>query len=303
MITIIENYKFTEYLQENKDFVRGSHATYEDGNYRYAPKVPALYIIKHIPTEKFYVGQTSELGRRLSHHFGHLRNNVHACYRIQELFNNGSESEFAFKYTVIHDNQERYDLEEFILSKYSNSELLLNTVVDGETWIHERNSEMLDGYRKKLSKAASKRVGELNSFYGKSHSEETKQRLKEANTGKENPNCWKSVVINGKYYKNLQDASEDIGIPLETVSHRVNNDNYIFCNYYEPENESDIRVIDSRLLFDPKMKTIRAVYNIEGNIYYSTDDILKDYPEIKKSAIYNRLKSSNPKFKNWKKII
>ena len=103
--------------------------------------------------------------------------------------------------------------------------------------------------------------------------------------------------------KKLEDASVDIGIPLETVAHRVNNNNYIYCNYYAPEDENDIKIIDDRLLFDPKIKTVRCVYEIEGNIYYKTDDILEDYPEIKRSSIYHRTKSKNPKFKNWKKII
>lgn len=304
MNDIIEKYKFTEYLQENKDFVRGSHDTYEDGNYKFAPNVPALYIIKHIPTGKFYVGQTISLGRRISHHFGSLKNNKHACYRLQNLFNESSENDFMFKYTIINNDKERIDLEEYILKKYSNSSSLLNTVINGGTWIHERNSERVEEFSKKISESSKARVGELNSFYGKNHSDESKQKMRESKIGSENPSCWKSVVVNGKYYKNLESASIDLGIPIVTVSHRVNNEKYVYCNYYEPIDEKDIKVVDERLLFDPKIKDIKIAYDIEGKIYFSGKDVLKDYPELKgASSVSYRIKSSNPKFKNWKKII
>ena len=254
-------------------------------------------------TGKFYVGQTSEVGRRLSHHFGHLRNNAHACYRLQELYNISSECSFMFKYALIDSAENRYSLEEEILKEYKNSELLLNTTIDGETWIHDRNLDRVNAYKKKMSNMGKDRTGSKNAFYGKRHTDECRKRMSDIKTGSTNPNCWKAVVVNGKYYKKLEDASVDIGIPLETVAHRVNNNNYMYCNYYAPEDENDIKIIDDRLLFDPKIKTVRCVYEIEGNIYYKTDDILEDYPEIKRGSIYHRIKSKNPKFKNWKKII
>lgn len=299
MINVLNKYKFTEYSQGNEDFVSGSH---KEGNYKYAPELPAVYVIKHMETGMFYVGQTSAVGRRISHHFGHLRRGVHTCYRLQEIFDKYSEGDFWFCYTHIDNSDERHSLEEHILSENSNNDLLLNTMIDG-VWNDERNPELAESQRKKLSEFAKTRVGDKNPFYGKAHTSETRERLRRAHLGKENTACWKAVVVNGVYYKNLESASEALGIPQATVSHRVNNKDYIYCNYYEPKDEDDVRVVDERLLFDPKMKAVRSVFEIEGVLYYSTDDILKVHTDVKKSAIHYRIKSKNSKFKNWKKII
>lgn len=47
-----------------------------------------------------------------------------------------------------------------------------------------KGNKHTDEAKKKMSEAASKRVGELNPFYGHRHTEETKKKLAEINTGK-----------------------------------------------------------------------------------------------------------------------
>ena len=302
MICIIDNYIFTVYHQENEGFLRGSHKTQEQGNYRYAMHIPGVYIIKHMPTGSFYVGNTTEIGRRLSHHFGNLQSNRHDCSRLQELYNRSDYLDFAFKYTMIVDKDERFDLEEDILAKNIDNPLILNTVVNGRTWIHKKNENIVGPYREKLSEWASSRTGDKNPFYGKSHTEDTKKKMRVSKLGKENPSAHSAVVINGIYYKSQTHASQELGVNSSTISHRVKNDNPLFCNYYTPTDKNDIKIIDERFLFDPKEKGISTVYDIEGKIYFKTKDISEVY-DIHQSSVSWRCKSKNIKYKNWKRII
>lgn len=54
----------------------------------------------------------------------------------------------------------------------------------------------------------SSRQGERNAFFGKSHSEETKEKLRRAHTGKENKSCWVGVSIEGKVFKNMVEVAK-----------------------------------------------------------------------------------------------
>lgn len=302
MIKILENYNFTNYMGENKTFVRGSHRTNEDKNYKYAPHISGVYIIKHIPTGYFYVGNSSNIGRRLSHHFGKLNRNVHECFRLQELYNNNKYEDFKFKYTIIDNKDERIKLEQYLLNEETYSDKMLNTVTVNNTWVNERNHAMVETYKNTLSEIASQKTGELNPFYGKRHSEETKEKLRQYRMGTENTSAHSPVVINGVYYKSQQYAGEVLGVNSSTISFRVRSDSAIYCNYYAPKNKDDIFVVDEDLIFDPKLKTVKNIFIINNVKYFSSKDIAKEY-NVTRDTVYWRIRSTNKKFDNWKKII
>lgn len=84
--------------------------------------------------------------------------------------------------------------------------------------------------RERLSEIASGRLGEKNSFYGKTHSEETKAVLREKNKGKLPPNT-EPVEINGIQYISATSASRILGIHVTTILHRIKSPNPKFVNY------------------------------------------------------------------------
>lgn len=84
-------------------------------------------------------------------------------------------------------------------------------------------------YRKALSEAASGRIGEKNSFFGKSHSEESKEKIRQAKLGSKPSNAMK-VSINGTMYDSVREACVSVGISYPTMIKRLKSDdpNYSF---------------------------------------------------------------------------
>src|SRR5690606_31520062 len=85
---------------------------------------------------------------------------------------------------------------------------------------YAKGSKRTSEQRAKLSKIASERTGENNPFYGKSHSEETKNKLSQKMKGKLPPNT-KKVEIDGKVYPSASKAAKELGVATATITNRV----------------------------------------------------------------------------------
>lgn len=96
-----------------------------------------------------------------------------------------------------------------------------------EIFGEERAKEISD----KISKFASTRTGEKNAFYGKHHSEKTKNDAKERRKGKYFGEQNIPFSIDGKKYDSLGVASKDMGIPITTIRWRLKSNNIIFSGY------------------------------------------------------------------------
>ena len=88
-----------------------------------------------------------------------------------------------------------------------------------------------DNYRTAMSDAASRRVGEKNTFFGKSHSEESKERIRQAKLGQQPSNAMK-VSVNGITYSSVREACDSVGISYPTMVKRLKGDdpNYSFVS-------------------------------------------------------------------------
>jgi len=93
------------------------------------------------------------------------------------------------------------------------------------------NPEKSESIRKKLSENASKRTGEKNSFFGKHHTDETKNILRQKRLGKYYGNQNIPFTIDGIEYNSLGNASKELGIHITTIKWRLGSKNEKFENY------------------------------------------------------------------------
>lgn len=92
---------------------------------------------------------------------------------------------------------------------------------------HKRNvgRKLSPEHIKKISLKAKMRTGERNSFYGKTHSVETKDLLRKQKLGKKPANALKTSA-EGKVFNSGAEAAVFFNISNGTVSHRVRSKNY-----------------------------------------------------------------------------
>jgi group I intron endonuclease len=113
---------------------------------------------------------------------------------------------------------------------------------------HNKGKKLSDKTKQKISEAAKLKTGEKNAFYGKNHSEESIQKIKEKNKGRLPPNTTK-ISIDGNIYISMTEASRQLNIPTPTILWRIKSKNSKFSNYeYVKDNifmpPSEILLVD-----------------------------------------------------------
>jgi hypothetical protein len=108
----------------------------------------------------------------------------------------------------------------------------------GKTNIEIHGEEKSKEISEKFSKIASERVGELNPFFGKEHSEESKNKIRESKIGKYFGEQNIPFIIDGINYYSLGEASKKLNIPIPTIRWRLLSKNKKFINYSYINEES-----------------------------------------------------------------
>ncbi len=74
-------------------------------------------------------------------------------------------------------------------------------------------------------------TGKDNSFYGHTHTQETKRKIREANLGKK-PKNMRPVLINNQRYESIQEASQYLNVCCATIIFRIKSKNKKFSGYF-----------------------------------------------------------------------
>lgn len=109
--------------------------------------------------------------------------------------------------------------------------------IEGKTFEEVFGKEEAQRRKTILSEAASQRVGDKNPFYGKEHTEETRQVISEKRLGNYSGTQNNPVSINGKYYRSVGVASKELNILPATIRWRVLSKNKKFVNYQYAKEE------------------------------------------------------------------
>lgn len=92
----------------------------------------------------------------------------------------------------------------------------------GKTFEDLFSPEMVSALKSDLSEHAKARIGPQNPFYGKQHSDVTRERLRKAHQGrKKNPSNKKIVVLNGIAYRSQSTLAKALGVADATITHRI----------------------------------------------------------------------------------
>lgn len=155
-----------------------------------------VYTLTDLVSQKFYVGSSQDVDKRISQHYRALEKNIHYNVRLQELWNSGKKLVPLFYPTETR--EQAYELEQDFLDRYDGSELLLNigkSVKGGDNLTRNPNrEEVLEktyvsimrriGLMTSLQrKQMFGKVGEANGMWGKSHSAEARAKMSAANKG------------------------------------------------------------------------------------------------------------------------
>lgn len=164
---------------------------------------PGIYSITNVISGKVYVGSTIRLKRRWGEHKLALKQNNHHNPHLQSSWDKYSEDSFNFMVCEYVDNQEQLvDREQYWLDFYRMHTDVYNIllVVDrlngmlGKKHTKETRQQMSIsaysrplGYRhteKAKGKISAANIGELNPNYGRVYTDEERDRLSKAHTGK-----------------------------------------------------------------------------------------------------------------------
>ena len=106
--------------------------------------------------------------------------------------------------------------------------------IKGKTFEEAYGIDKAKEMKEKISKRSKLYVGEKNPFFGKHHSDETKEKIREKHKGIKPLNC-KKVKYNGVIYESATECARQLGMKNVTVSYRAKNNIYGFS--YVGEND------------------------------------------------------------------
>jgi len=159
-------------------------------------KISAIYCFENIINGHKYIGQSMDLEYRTKRHFRDLRNGVDDVCVLQNAWNKYGENNFKW-YIVEECSVEELDNKEIFYIKEWHTHVDeggYNISLGGD--VPMRGRKHTEETKKKISeKNTGLLVGELNPFYGKKHTEEELQKMSENHKDMNGEN-------NGMYGKN-----------------------------------------------------------------------------------------------------
>ena len=226
-----------------------------------------IYLIRNKINGKFYLGSTKNLHKRKLKHFRDLKNQNHHSIYLQRSYDKYGIENFEFiiietSFNYLQREQELLNLIDFNdsynISKTSSGGNFIYNHPEKDRLIKEaikrlRTCERKPRYKELNSNwkggktfcncgarinsnsnsciKCKEMSGENNPFYGKTHSEETKEKIRQQHLGKYNGNQEKVVIIDNIEYKSLSEASRVLEINASTILFRIKSNNKRFVNY------------------------------------------------------------------------
>ena len=140
--------------------------------------ISCVYGIYNMINKKMYIGSTENLRNRIGSHKSYLRHNKHDNKYLQIDWNNYQEDDFKFiVLEEIFDINAMYETENKWINLFNFNDLYNLHPMAGTP----KNYKISEETRQKFSEM---RAGELNPFYGKTHTSESRYKISKSHKGK-----------------------------------------------------------------------------------------------------------------------
>ena len=158
-------------------------------------KISGIYKIENTVNRKLYIGQSVDIKKRWIEHRNELNKGIHRNRHLQGAWNKYGEGVFAFDVIELCDEQYLNKLEMSYIAYYNScdEDYGYNLTIGGDG---VRGRVITDEYRQKLRQANS---GKNNPMFGKHHTEETKNKISKAKIGEQNAMYGKRGILSPNY--------------------------------------------------------------------------------------------------------
>lgn len=188
-------------------------------------KKKGVYQIRNLVTDKVYIGSTTtSFIYRWRQHYSKLKMGKHENAHLQSSYIKYGDSNF--EYTVLYVGTSLEDIrtkeQEFINildSCNPDKGYNMDSVVDRSTRSEETKKKISLSRKGKCS-------GSSNGFYGKTHTEEVREKIRQAHIGKKLSDNTKAkmsekrkikVKINGIAYPSIKEAAQELNMSETTL--------------------------------------------------------------------------------------
>lgn len=230
------------------------------------------------PNEKYYIGYSHDVMKRWNQHKYDLKMKRHCNSYLQNSYNKyGSD---CFTYEILHECENEYEAQKYELSYLKDVNI-----------------------RKKLYNLTFSNDDDI--MY---HSEDTLIKMKQSHK-----NSYKkgriiankrNIIINDISYPSINEASRQLEMSPSNIKYRLKSTKYINYEYADNINEiseeTRTKLQNSSKGYLPKPHNFRSI--VINNIVYKSVSEAARQINVHRTSIYDRLKSSNPKFANYKYV-
>ena len=188
-------------------------------------KKKGVYQIRNLVTDKVYIGSTiTSFIYRWRQHYSKLKMGKHEYTHLQRSYIKYGDSNL--EYTVLYVGTSLEDIrtkeQEFINildSCNPDKGYNMDSVVDRSTRSEETKKKISLGRKGKCS-------GSSNGFYGKTHTEEVREKIRQAHIGKKLSDNTKAKIsekrkikvrINGITYPSIKEAAQELNMSETTL--------------------------------------------------------------------------------------
>ena len=189
-------------------------------------KSKGVYQIKNLSNNKIYIGSTiTSFIYRWRQHNSKLKLGKHENTHLQSSYNKYGES--SFEYSILYIGTSKEDIrnkEQELINSFDSCNpdkgYNMDSIVDRSTRSEETKKKISLSRKGKCSDSS-------NGFYGKTHTEEVREKIRQAHIGKKLSDSTKAkiiekrkikVKINGIIYPSIKEAAEELKMSKATLS-------------------------------------------------------------------------------------